>query len=118
VALYIGNAKQNGAATLPLRFIRWVIDHNYASTDDAAKFLSHAMKHAAPITHREGNKRFNDLLLTIKDGKLIDLAAYEPDCKSCNDTKIFIAHDPDGTERQWPCPDCRRVDKRRRRRHH
>lgn len=117
MALYIGNAKKNeGGNSLPLKFIRWVIDHNYAPATEAAKFLSRAMKLAAPITHPEGNKRFNDLLLTIEGGRLVDLAAYEPDCKSCNDTKVFIAHDPDGTERRWPCPDCRRVDKRRRHR--
>lgn len=116
MALYIGNANKSEA--LPLRLIRWVIDHGYAHADEAAKYLSTAVKLAAPITHPEGNKRFDDLLLTIKDGKLIDLAAYEPDCRACNDTKVFIAHDPDGTERRWPCPDCRSVDKRKRRRAH
>jgi hypothetical protein len=116
VALFIDNENKSGAKSLPLKLIRWVIDHNYASSKTAVAFLSRAVKLAAPITHPEGNKRYDDLLLTIDDGKLVDLAAYEPDCSACNDTKVFIAHDPDGTERRWPCPDCRQIDKRRQRR--
>ena len=118
MALYIGNAKKSEGSSLPLKLIRCIVDHNYASSDHAAAFLSRAVKLAAPITHPEGNKRYDDLLLTIEDGRLIDLAAYEPDCVSCNDTKTFIAHDPDGTERRWPCPDCRPVGKRNHRRYY
>lgn len=116
MALYIDRTTrptERAAFEIPIRLLRWIERHGYAEFDGALAFLSHAAKHAAPITHPEGNKRFNDLLLTITDGRIEDLSVYESDCSECNDLKVFIAYDPDGTERRWPCPKCRPFDKPR-----
>ena len=117
MALYIDNAKERARPgpdyRIPVRLLRWIEYHGYAEAHTALTFLTNAATHAAPVTHPEGNKRFNDLLLTIERGRIEDLSVYEPDCHTCNDMKVFIAYDPDGTERRWPCPDCKRVDKRR-----
>jgi len=116
VALFIENGKKATSKPrpegfgIPMRLVRWVRDHEYAD-EDASLWLLRAMYESAPITHPEGNRRYGDLLLTVSDNRLVDLAVYEPQCASCNDTRRFIAYDPDGTPRSWPCPDCR-VDKR------
>jgi|Cruoilmetagenom7_1024161.scaffolds.fasta_scaffold01557_17 hypothetical protein len=97
---------------IPVRLLRWIEHHGYADARESLAFLTHAAKHAAPVTHPEGNKRFNDLLLTIDGRRIEDLSVFEPNCATCNDMKVFVAYDPDGTERRWPCPDCR-IDKRK-----
>lgn len=107
------NKRPNGLG-IPMRLVRWVKDYGYAD-DNAFDWLKNAAENSAPCTHPEGNRRFDDLLLTIVDNKVVDLAVYEPKCKECADTGRFIAHDPDGTARTWPCPACR-VDKRKQRR--
>ena len=118
MALYIENEtessqpnKRPNGLGIPIRLVRWVRDYGYAD-DDALLWLKNAARNSAPITHPEGNRRFDSLLLTIEDNKLIDLAVYEPTCIECGDTGRFIAHDPDGTARSWPCPACQ-VDKRK-----
>lgn len=117
MALFTGADKNSrpDATGVPLRLIRWIADHGYASEENAYKWLRGAIYESAPVTHPEGNRRYEDLLLTVEDGCLTDLAVFEPKCHACNDTGRFIAHDPDGTRRTWPCPECR-VDKRQRRR--
>jgi len=93
--------------------LRWIAYNGYAEARESLAFLTHAAKHSAPVTHPEGNKRFNDLLLTMDGKRIEDLAVFEFECETCKDLKVFIAYDPDGTERRWPCPDCGQVDKRR-----
>lgn len=121
MALYIDNDKARARAApdyrIPVRLLRWIERHGYAEAHTALTFLTHAAKHSAPVTHPEGNKRFDDLLLTIERGRIEDLSVYEANCNTCHDTKVFIAYDPDGTERRWPCPDCGHVDKRRAKNH-
>jgi len=121
VALYTDSDKARPRAIpdyqIPVRLLRWIEYHGYAGALESLAFLTHAAKHSAPVTHPEGNKRFGDLLLTIKRGRIEDLSVYEPDCNTCNDMRVFIAYDPDGTERRWPCPDCGQIDKRRTKHH-
>lgn len=116
MALYIesgteSNPQRPDGVGIPLRLVRWVKDYGYADKN-AYAWLRNAVLSSAPCSHPEGNRRFDDLLLTIHDGTVQDLAVYEPQCKECNDSGRFVAHDPDGTARSWPCPACR-VDKRK-----
>ena len=93
---------------------------------DALTWLREAVYLSAPITHPDGNRRYGDLLLTVIRNRLESLSFYEPDCTSCNDTRKFIAYEAciscnghceiseceNSHRREWPCPDCRPVDKR------
>ena len=110
MALFIENGtapnKRPNGLGVPLRLVRWVKDYGYAQ-DDALEWLRNAALNSAPCSHPEGNRRYDDLLLTIEDNKVVDLAVYAPQCTECNDTGRFVAHDPDGTARSWPCPACR-----------
>lgn len=93
---------------------------------DALTWLREAVYLSAPITHPDGNRRYGDLLLTVANNRLESLNFYEPDCTSCNDTRKFIAYEAclscnghceisecdNSHRREWPCPDCRGIDKR------
>ena len=45
---------------------------------DTGKRLARMAKRAAPFTHELGNRRFNDFILRIVDGKLLDVTRLEP----------------------------------------
>jgi hypothetical protein len=121
VVLYIENGKQEGkkSSIVPLRLLRWVTRLGYATENDALEFLTYAMDNSAPYTHARGNRRFNDLLLTIENGALTNLSVLKVNCVACNDTKTFKAFEPDGTVNFWRCPDCYEpVDKQQTRKHY
>ena len=87
---------------------------------ESLSWLREAVYYSAPITHLEGNRRYGDLLLTIKRNRLEDLAIFEPNCSECQDTKKFVVYEQcanctgqcdmelcsGSTVREWPCQSC------------
>ena len=134
MGLYIGKRTENqqsDGVSIPLSLVSWVRNNGYAD-EDALEWLREAVYYSAPITHPEGNRRYGDLLLTVKDNHLHDLSVFEPDCRECNDTKVFTAYEncpscpgdcdvemcSQSVVREWPCPNCSsgNSDKRRKKR--
>lgn len=130
MALYIGKRKrkpnQQPGVSIPLKLLSWVRDMGLQDGSDALTWLREAVYLSAPITHPDGNRRYGDLLLTVTDDRLKALNFYEPDCNSCHDTRKFVVYEAcmscnghceqsecdNSHRREWPCPDCRDVDKR------
>ena len=129
MALFIGKRKpqqQNQGISIPLKLLGWVRDMDLNDGSDALTWLREAVYLSAPITHPDGNRRYGDLLLTVTDNQLESLSFYVPDCTSCSDTRKFIVYEAcmscngqceisecsNSHRREWPCPDCRNIDKR------
>jgi len=126
VALFTGQTTQTQPDQgIALRLVSWVRDHGFAEGGDAYPWLREALFCSAPITHPEGNRRFEDLIMRVEDGVLSDLSVFEPKCTVCNDTKRFtqieacdgchtacnIEECDKAVRRSWPCPECK-VDER------
>lgn len=122
MVLYIGKRtrpKIENEVSIPLSLVKWVENMGYAD-EDALAWLREAVYCSAPITHAEGNRRYGDLLLTVEDNKLVDLAVYQPVCKECEDTKKFAVYEhcpscqgncnvelcSKSEVREWPCQYC------------
>ncbi len=116
MALYIGKNRNKGSnvadrTKIPVKFHRTVQAFGLSGELTPHQWLSRALYLSAPITHPEGNRRFQDVIMDVQDNRLVSLTVFEPDCESCSDTGVFVAIDEDGTRNEWPCPDCN-FDKR------